>query len=370
MSLSSAPVIRYVNVSMNNPQGVAGTTATYDVQYDRNIVTNCQDNFMSVVNMSLPLQNLPLFIFPVVPNQSNPNLSTLIVGIAQNATQSNIQNGISAPVVNYPQNLIWVPQQLGLPLPTQDNPVIQNISPYYYCFSYQWFVDLVNTAIAASWAAANTAQSTTLGIVPVFSYNANTHTFSWTLDTTFTDNATGSPPGWTVFWNQAFDSLVNNFVTIENTTDQFLLENVLSRETNKSGTTITIPQDYPTTDNFNSAERIVVLSTSIPVVPDFFASTYTQQQGGGQGLSNFERVLVDVSLDFDNNVGAQRSTFVYNPTLYQYTDLQTSLPLTRISLKCQWVDSLGNFYDIPLVRGDVATVKLGFFNKGLMLQNR
>lgn len=374
-------MIRYVNVTMNNPQGLPSQTAQFDNQYDRNILTSCQDNLMAVVNFSLPLQNLPLFIFPVVPGQTDPNLSTLVVGICQNATQSNIDAGISAPVVNFPQTLEWVPANLTVPVPSQVGQTVQNLTPYYWGYSYQHFVNLVNTAIQAAWAAANTAEGVTIGLCPIFAYDAALHTFSWILSTTFTDDATGSPPGWSVFWNQAFDSLVNNFNTIENSPDFFILENVKSRLTNlgsalilptgyTSSTTITLAQDFTTLDNFNTAERILIISTSIPVVPDFFASNYIQNQNNGGALSNFERVMVDTTLDFDANVGAQRSTFVYNPALYQYADLQSSLPLTRISLRCVWMDSLGNFNDIPIMKGDVATVKLGFYSKKLRLMDK
>ena len=209
--------------------------------------------------------------------------------------------------------------------------------------------------------------------VPVFGYNDSLNTFYWQLNTAFTGNANATE-GYSVCWNEAFDNLVNNFNTIDNSKSllpdvngMYILENIESRLTNSnaSGTLITLAQDYPTTDAFNTATRIVVLTSSIPVASDYFPSPYESDQLNAGGLSNEEKILVDLNIDFDNNIGAQRSTFVYNPSIYQLSDLESTLPLRRISVQIKWADSLNNFYDIPLAKGDTVTMKLGFFNKRL-----
>jgi hypothetical protein len=363
---SGNPLIRYVNCTINNPLGTANQTATFDVTYDRSILNNAGDNLCGVVSFSLPLQNLPLFIFPVTANNANPNYSTLQVGVCHNVSAANIAAGTAQVFSGNLTNLIWQTQELGLAVPVQDSTLPKS-DPYYYCYSYEHFVNLVNVAVQASWVNQSNPgapPASGFGKCPKFSYDDAKFTFRWDLPTAFASNvAHGASDGWTVCWNEPFDNLVNNFNAINDGSGHYILEDTLSALTNTVSGNILLNQDYPTTDAFNSAQRILCLTSSIPIAADYFAAPYAQNNMGG--LSNTEKVLVDVSLDFDNNVGAQRSVFVYNPQIYQISDMESTLPLTRISLKFVWMDSLNERHEIPLKQSDTILVKLGFFSKKL-----
>jgi hypothetical protein len=357
------PMVRYVNCTINNLTGAANRYAIFDVQYDRNIIGNAGEFLMSMVSFSLPLQNLPLFIFPVVPNQSNPNLSTIQVGIAPNIPSANIANNTAAPA--FSGNLvplIWQTQELGLVTPVQ-NGAAQVVDPYYWMYSYEHFVNLTNVAVEK--AFVNMGNISGAGNFPVFSYTNTTNTFSWSIPTALAGNTFGGAAGYTVVWNTAFDNLVNNFNTINDglNPNTFYLEDTLSAVDKTVGGNIVLAQDYPTTDSFNSVQRILCLSESIPVALDYFAAPSGQQ--GLTGLSNTERIVVDVSLDFDSNPGAQRSTYVYEPKIYQLSDLESTLPLSRISLHFMWSDALNNLYEIPLKSSDVVNAKIGFYKKSM-----
>jgi len=356
------PLVRYVNVTINNPGNIPNKTVTFDTTYDRSILNVCGENLCAVVNFSLPLQSLPLFIFPIEPNQANSRKSRLQVGVCHNVSAAQIAAGAEVAVTGNSVALTWQPQELGLAIPTQ-NQTTQVVTPYYYCYSYEHFVNLTNDAVQSAWT--NEATPGGPGNYPRFRYNEDQHTFSWIVPTAFSGNVGGgAADGWSVCWNEDFDNLVNNFNTI-NTGGQFILEDTLSALTNTVSGNIILSQDYPTTDSFNSAQRIICLTNSIPIAADYFAAPYNQSQYGGSGLSNTEKVLVDIPLDFDNNVGAQRSVLVYNPGIYQISDMESSLPLTRINVKFMWCDSLNNFYEIPLKESDTVTIKLGFFSKRL-----
>jgi hypothetical protein len=346
--------------------GTAGRNANFDVTYDRSILNNAGEHMCAVVSFSLPLQNLPLFIFPVTPNNANSNLSILKVGVCHNVSASNIANSAPQVFSGNLTNLIWQTQELGLAVPVQDLN-IQRSDPYYYCYSYEHFVNLVNVAVEKSWLnqlTPGSAPGIGYGKCPKFSYDDSKYTFRWDIPTAFAANvAHGATDGWSVCWNEAFDNLVNNFNALNDGSGHYILEDTLSALTNTVSGNIILNQDYPTTDAFNSAQRIVCTTSSIPIAADYFAAPYDQNSLGG--LSNTEKVLVDVSLDFDNNVGAQRSVFVYSPQLYQISDMESTLPLTRISFKFEWFDSLNQRHEIPLRQSDTITVKLGFFSKRL-----
>ena len=352
---SHDPLVRYVNVTINNPTDEVNRCAEFDVTYDRNIIDKASDHMVGVVNATLPLQDLPSFIFPIQPGQSNPNLSTLQVGISKNIPQVYLDAGNTLPTVDHTlTNLIWVPQELGLSAPDQTNTTVQKISPYHFGYSFEHFVNVVNTAVHTAWNAEGSP-----GIQPEFSYDDTDHTFSWKLADSFIDDTTANT--WSVCWNKDFDVLVNNFNSIENTlsdgSKQYILEDVKSRKTNTVSANLIATQDFPTIDAFNGVERLLILTQAIPIASDYFPSQYLQEQSGG--LSNTERILLDVPLQ------GSTGDFRYNPDLYQLNDLQSTLPITRIGLKLKWADSLNNFYDIAVNQQDNITVKLGFFSKKL-----
>lgn len=368
---SSDPLIRHVNLTINNPDGDDNVFAETDITYDQPIVNNSGEHMCSVVNFSLPMQNLPLFVFPVEPNQgdlptsANINTSTLQVGVCHNMQDVYIEAGNVEPVTEYANALVWVTQEMGLVKPIQ-NQTRQVITPYYYCYSFEHLVNLVNTAVETAWDRAGNPGGSpgNYTYAPKFAYDDSLKTFNWRLPSEFTGNALSST-GWSVCWNSEFDNLVNNFNTIENG-DIYILENKLSAKTNTNvDGNVLLYQDYPTTDYFNSAERILVTTGTIPIAQDLFPGPTGQYQG----LSSRERILVDVSLDFDNSITAQRSILKYLPNtdLYQMNDCLSTLPLQRISVKFRWVDSLNNVYDIPVSKGETVTCKLGFYNKHLLL---
>ena len=365
---SGNPLIRYVNVSINNLTGARNVNATFEHSYDRNVLEVAGDHLCAVDSFSLPLQNLPLFIFPVQVGQAaGPSqASTIQIGVTKNMTPATIISGATETVTHDLTALTWVPQDLSFSAVDQTGVSVPRISPYYFGYSYEHFVNLVNTALNTSWAAEGSPGGA--GEVPVFAYDEVNNVFSFQLSDAFR-NAVSSANGWSVCWNAAFDDLMNNFNVINNPqvqgTDFYMLENVLSSLTNRNAADdgCVFSQDYPTTDAFNSAQRIIVLTNSIPVAVDYFPSPFGQLQSGG--LSNTENVLADVSLDFNNNVAYQRSLMVYAPENYQWSDLQSTLPLRRISVKFMWADAQNNFYDINMGISDHITIKLRFDNKKL-----
>jgi hypothetical protein len=270
-------------------------------------------------------------------------------------------------------NLTWVPQEMGLVKPVQDKSY-QVVDDYYHCYSFEHFVNLTNNAILQAYNTSGnpggSPNDTTY--MPKCAYDDTVKTFYWTLPSEFTGNAL-STTGWSVCWNEEFDNLVNNFNTIEtqdsNGDKLFILESVDSALTNTNASgNVVLYQDYPTTDYFNSAERILVTTTSIPIAQDFMPAELSV----AGGLSARERVLADVNLDFDNDITAQRSIIKFNQNtdLLNMNDIISTLPIQRISVKFRWVDSRNKVYDIPLSKNDTVTCKIGFFNKKLLLDQK
>lgn len=369
-------LIRYVNLTINNPTGQPNINASFDQNYERDIIKSPNNYLLSVVSATVTMQNTPLFIFPVETNQAAAagQLGTMKVGVCYNMDPSNIANGTYEAVFNQMQNLIWIPQEMGLSPSVQSSTGPMTVTPYYYVYSYEWFVNLVNTAMQTAWAAAGSPGG--VGKYPVFSFDETTKLFSWNLPVDFMD-AAGPTYGWSVCWNEDFDNILNNFNVIDNGGSRpwiypngiFILEDVKTRPNHLVSTNMIVAQDYATTDNFNSAQRLVILTNSIPTAVEYFPATYAQSLNGNTAqLSSTRNILVDIPLDFDNNITFQRSTLVYSPREKQYADLQTSAPIRRISVQAQWVDRQNQFYDIPIRKSDVVTVRLMFIHKSLFMK--
>ena len=191
------PLIRHVNLTINNPTGATNINAEIDVTYDTAILQNCGENLCTVMDFSLPMQNLPLFVFPIEPNQGDRNLSTLDVGVCHNMAQATIDAGTLQPSLpRYTESLNWIPQKMGvIPLPTQNVVDRQVVSPYYYCYSYEHFVNMVNEAVQAAHVAAGNPGGVVDAYYPKFAYDDGLKTFSWTLPSEFTGNTDASTYG-------------------------------------------------------------------------------------------------------------------------------------------------------------------------------
>src|SRR5580658_1620493 len=114
----------YYNVVFNHntSNGETPTLAQYNFTNTISVLDKPSDYFCSIVRFTIPLSEVPLYIFPIKPNQSNPNLSPMIIGISYNGN-------------NYFQNIVYVPNN-NLPAPVQ-NQTTQVIMPYYFVYSYQ-----------------------------------------------------------------------------------------------------------------------------------------------------------------------------------------------------------------------------------------
>src|SRR6185312_8283678 len=162
----------YVNVTISHPiiRGVTGATginfpqaysvdetpidAVYNVTKDDPILDRCSDYYCSVVRFEIPLLELPLSICPIIPGVGgnyppngctggNPDLTPMIIGI---------DYGTSGPVSRFPTSVEYLSQNLLHP-PCQ-NATVQIVTPYYYIYSYQNYLDMFINAFLGNFLQA------------------------------------------------------------------------------------------------------------------------------------------------------------------------------------------------------------------------
>lgn len=358
----------YLNISFisNLTSNAQSLPLEYNVNKTRPIVDKASDYYITVVKFDIPLQAIPLTIMPIIPNQANPNLSTLIVGI---------RNGGA----NFVQNVIYVPQN-SFPVPEQ-NDVRQVITPYYYIYSYDQMISMINTALTAAFLAAF---GTTVE-APYFVYNPVTQLFSLIVTAAF--NAPGGPQ---VICNYLLFQFLDNFdVTVVpsfNNTVNDLFAFVVNGIVNESFGYVpfgqnppapipfpgmTPPNNFKITQGSRSVQtwspirKILFSTTTIPINPENTPPVNINQNN--TGVSNSQSILTDFTPQIEN-AGDSRTTAFYNPSgigNFRLVDLISDSPIYKIDIKVFWQDIDNNIYNLLIPAFQQANIKLGFIRKTL-----
>jgi len=360
---------------MNNGGSTENVPAKTFINYDQNIIPKASDFYCAVIKFEIPLQSLPLFVMPIVPNQVNPNLTTLQVGICE--VTPNLPGNNPPLTPQFIENVIWETQNYNIPVPIQDQN-FQVVTPYYYDYSYEHFVYLINKALALAWVAGGSIG----GHAPYFFYDVQTKIINLIMTKAFQDNATHPSTtglGWTVCVNGNLNYYMQSFDYHKHTIPNRYEISVKDLATNKSywapspyGTTTVagtdtylIQQEYPSNDYINSVRKIILITNNIPVRKENFPAPNIAQTG----LTSFLGIMSDFNLDNNNIAGAQRSTAIYSAQVYNLIDMITEIPVRQVDLQIFWADNNNNLYPVTLGPNDVANIKLGFFSKSLYDNN-
>jgi hypothetical protein len=326
----------------------------------------CPSNFyMSIVKFTLDTQSLPLMLMPIVPNQSNYNLSSFVLGFTYTGDQTSTAYSSYA-------NILYIPQVTTVPVPSgpsSNNPPVQdNSQGYYNIYNYEYFIDLINTALDTTYtdleaqviAGGDTSLPTT---VPIMNWNNSTSTASISYDASGILNPTINNIPQIVFntelysYFSSFNSSIGGYGSNPNVTLKWVAPNATS-------TSFTIEQEYDTTNNWNPVNGIVFTSNSIPVVAEALSApllTYNNNSLNNNGNNN---VSVPVITDFSTD-GRYKPSIYYVPTSqYRYTQLQSDRPLNTIDISVYYRIKTGELVPFRLVSGGNLFIKILFQKKG------
>lgn len=345
----------YVNVTIANTTNTTLPSTTFTANYEQVIIEDPSQYYLSVTDFVIPLASLPLFVFPTKPEQ------LLTVGIC---------GASSDPLLTY----------TGIDTQVIYTNPFGSISDYTYnyIYRYQYFIDLVNTALLASWTAVGSPGGP--GNFPYFIRdNEGDGLIKLVLPQAFTDDVSISPNGNTVYWNtglqlylQSFNvQLSNRQCTADPSSGRFeLLKDSFAYDVSITAPTPPYPintylisQEYPTNDYLNSVRKLVITSHSLPTRMELYpvpASPFSND-----GAFNTVPIIKDFNLELSNKGGNQRSVAIYDADVYHLSDLISTANLSKIDLQIMWADKENNLYPLPLVPFDTASLKLAFLNKKL-----
>lgn len=376
------------------------------------LIDNPADYYMSVVRFAISTQALPLHIVPVrVGLTDNPTLDPNLT--VYQVTLVDTVNNVTASVP-----VMWAPQvnnaKISEPREKQDIS-----SAYYFCYSIEHMVKLVNQALRTAWATIrpNWPAYTSDWAGPQLSYDPRSNTFDFMAP--LPDGVVpGSPsdifgeqnPGLTaadsapvqVWFNEKLAVLFPNFATFEPNQLDPALANLASRyrffvsvrgdayiahqaavvpgqglnftyvqDPTNLGSQVqfyVMEQDYPNLNNWKALNTIVLQSASFP----FRAEAITAPTAFGVSSSTDSTssatfsILTDFQAPTDVGYEYRQGYVFYTPSgEYRLTDLmgEGGAMNAAFDLKVMWTDRYFNMHPLELPAGCNVQVKIMFRRK-------
>jgi len=131
-------------IASNNDAGsnTPSSFLTFSEIRDQAILPNCSEYYLTIVRFYLETPNLPLLLMPIQTGQSDINKSSLSVTL----TYKNYQ---------FQQFLQYIPANVSDTLPSPPLIKVDYNSTYYDIYSYQNFIEMLNTAFLACYNGLN-----------------------------------------------------------------------------------------------------------------------------------------------------------------------------------------------------------------------
>lgn len=380
----------YFDVVISNLQTIDKPPPHLYFNETRNIpfLFNPQDYLMSIIRFSVETPTLPVFICQIQANQPNINLSIYSVSLSWTNPVTGLTYTKQTFVEFVPQN-----QAVNLPIPpsTTSTGLQDNSMGYYYIYSYQYWIYLVNQTFQTCYTALN-ALVVAAGAVlpssytPAMSFSTSSPNDIAILNVSEVGYDTTLPNYIGIYMNPAMYQLFSSFpVYIKSLSGSNLGLNVQLQTTTFGGfQTINYPlynnttglvdptvaaiqcfQEYSTIALWTPVISIVFCSNTLPIVPTNLSTPVIINNGtifaGSQGNNaNTAPVITDIIADN----GIYKPNLVYNPSAeYRWVQLFGNTPLSNLDIVCYWKGRDGVLNPFLLSSGSTATLKILFCKK-------
>lgn len=397
--------IIYYNITISCQTAQSKTLAQFEEMRTVPILDTPSDYYLSIVRFSIDGGSIPIMVMPVIPNPGNP--------LDVNYTPFNVT--LQYGGINYTTQLLFIPENSSSnPQPPTINS--QDLSSsYYYVYSYQTLVNMINTALQTSFNAlvsANPGLTPTIQ-APYFIFNRSTSNFSLVVQNIINPLVPGTNVYLTqfnssnipltavsqtigtinIFLNSRIYAYFDSIDSYKYFTDNILSDLIIVRDLknnyyypqlNAANTATTqvpvnytnsnliyttgpeyfiITQQYDMIGAWNSLSGIVFFTSSIPVQYEYLPASAIQSTNNAS--ATFRPILTDFTPNLEQ-IGSVRTRLIYYPSgPYRLIDLGSNDPLRRIDLQIFWTDQYQNIYPLYVNCNQTDTVKLMFIKKTL-----
>jgi hypothetical protein len=330
-----------------------------------------ENYFLSVVRFALQTTSLPIFIPLIQTGQNDPNLTIYSI---------TMEYEVLGNTITYQQYLNFVPTNLYLQTPASPLNNQDVSTEYYYVYSYQYFINMVNKTILDCFNGLSALVVGAGGIMPT------THAPFLQIDPTglksvlFADilgfNETLANPI-KFYMNSAMYHLFTSFqqdyygfsgITLGRNYRIKIYSDSVNTFNFPTYNALTMYQEQSACALMNPIQSIVFTTGLLPVRPSNISaprifgedSGLTQSQNNN---TNIAPIITDFEVPFDAT-NTYRPNIEYSPqSEYRLFDLYGSSPLNAIELTCFWKTQFGNLVPFRLTSNSKANLKLLFRRK-------
>jgi len=334
-----------------------------------------EDYYMSVVRFQLQSPSLPVFIPAILLGQIDVDKT------AYSITMEIIRGGIT---YFYQEHIKYVPYDLTQPQPSPPLQQQDLTSNYYYIYSYQQWVRMINTAFQncltglSSMVLAGGGGALPTIYPPFMEINLDTQICNINADENGyrTDDATKIK----IYFNTAMATLYNNFplqkkgygvVGSVSSGRNFLLEVLNIQNSNilnlPSYNALQVYQEGITTGLLNPIQSLVFTTGMFPIynenvsVPEIFNSNTQFNKNNNNNL--ISPIITDFVIPW-SAVNQYRQTIEYAPSgEYRLVDMFGRKPLDSIQIQVYWKDIYGGLHPFEVNSGCSGAIKLMFRKK-------
>lgn len=346
------------------------------------IIANTGEYYMSIVRFSLDTYNLPNFICQIQPQQNDPLKSIYSVTLEYDDGAGNITPSTQ-------EFISWIPQNKNLPVPIPpsqtNNGFQQNNTEFYYCYQFQYFLELINGSflLAMTSLIANTGGALSplfTAKQPVLTWDVTTSKAILQAEEQYFNQSQAARVK--IYLNPPLFALFNSFPSLYfgqtgvtlGRNNQILVADYQGINTILLPTNPVPPavqtvytqmfQEFSTIDTWSPCASIVFTSNTMPIISNQLSAPLIFNNGqtstGIGNNANFAQIITD----FVTNQQVFKPNVLYTPTAeYRRIDMTGNTPLTNIDINVYWRDKLGQLNPFLLASGATASIKFLFEKK-------
>ena len=341
-----------------------------------------KDYYLSVIRFTIESPNVPVFIPQPIVGQSDVNKLIYAISI------------VDASGNCYKQNVQWIQQDKTavVPIGPVTRDYISPALPYYWCYSYQHFLECVNNTFKKIWV-----DNTLIGNAPYIYYDECNGLFTLAGDLeNFRTTIDGAILGnYNIYFNtellNLFSSLPAKFVagtvSVLAPADNLLLDYLMILSTGSDvATSSTQPfshyirynaftntndvfalQEYPTLPLWTPITAIMFKTSLLTVAPENMATpvVYENNLNINSNKQHAEVFYMLIDHYAPLNTGTEYRPYIYyEPTgEYKLTNLYGEKEVNAIDVSVFWRDNFGNLIPFSLGLGCSSTLKIMFRRK-------
>ena len=311
---------------------------------------------------------------PILTGQSNINKSSLSITMTYASSTNSYE---------FQQYLTFVPVNVSDALPSPPLVTVDYSSTYYDIYSYQNFINMINTAFQSCYAGLTTVagaggNALPSAYAPYFEFDPNAEKAILNADILGYNSSLQYPIN--IYFNTPLLQLFSSFdasyygTNVTNGKNYKLNVYALPNSGNVYGITqpsvinyLQMYQEYPTLASVgNPVSSIQFNSNLIPIAPSmqslpiiYNAPASTSSQSANSTVVN---MLTDIIVPSDLFTG-YKPNIIYNANPYRLISLISNQPLRNYDISVWYKLHSGNLRQFSLASGCCASIKIAFIKK-------